>query len=74
MSDLERQWTEARGHQERHPIRVRMELVRELGASAEAGQEITDLLGEGRNSEDPLRAALCEELAARWLAVQATGR
>ena len=74
LSDYERQWAEAKGHQERHPLRAKMELLRELSASAEPSTAFTALLDAGLASDDPLRAMLCAELKTRWERLRAGER
>jgi hypothetical protein len=66
MADYERQWAAAAGHQERHPLRVKMELLRELSQQAGDPEEFTRKLAEGCDSDDPLRNLLCAELSPWW--------
>ena len=66
MTDYERQWAIAAGHQERHPLRVKMALLRELCATDADADAFGLLLEEGSESNDPQRALLCAELAPRW--------
>ena len=71
MADYERQWSEARGHQERHPIREKMRVLSELVDQAGSPEEFRRLLSEGCASDDPIRGLLCEELTGRWDALAA---
>jgi hypothetical protein len=71
MADYERQWSEARGHQERHPIREKMRVLSELVEQARDGDEFRQLLREGCGGADAIRALLCEELSGRWDALSA---
>ena len=71
MADYERQWSEARGHQERHPIREKMRTLSDLVGRASTPEEFRALLRAGCDGDDPIRALLCEELAGRWDALSA---
>lgn len=73
-ADYERQWTAAAGHQERHPLRVKMDKLAELTAQARDADEFTRLLTEGCASDDPIRSMLCGELGPWWERVRQTGR
>ncbi len=66
MADYERQWSEARGHQERHPIREKMRVLSQLLDQAPSAEEFRALLRAGCDGDDPIRALLCEELTPRW--------
>ncbi len=66
MADYERQWSAARGHQERHPIREKMRVLSELVGQAASPDEFRALLRAGCDGNDPIRALLCVELADRW--------
>jgi hypothetical protein len=66
MADYERQWAAAAGHQERHPLRVKMELLRQITAQARDPDEFGRLLAEGCTSDDPFRVLLCADLSGRW--------
>lgn len=66
MADYERQWSEARGHQERHPIREKMRALAEITSEAANPEQFRTLLRAGCAGDDPIRALLCEDLAARW--------
>jgi hypothetical protein len=66
MADYERQWAAALGHQERHPIKVKMNALSELTEQARDAEEFGRLLGEACGGEDPIRALLCAELMPRW--------
>ena len=70
MSDYERQWAAAAGHQERHPLRVKMELLREVTQQADSPEEFGRLLAAGCSSDDPFRALLCAELSPWWQRLQ----
>jgi hypothetical protein len=74
MADYERQWSEARGHQERHPLREKMRALSALVEQAEGPDEFRALLGDGCAGDDPIRALLCEELIPRWDAWAAAER
>jgi hypothetical protein len=66
MLEYERQWAAAPGHQERHPLRVKMQALESLMAEAGDVVQFTRLLVEGRTSDDPFRELLCNELLPRW--------
>ena len=68
MAEYERQWSAAHGHQERHPLRVKMSLLAQIMDEAEDPEEFGRLLGGGCDSDDPLRVLLCNELYPRWQA------
>jgi hypothetical protein len=70
MSDYERQWAAAAGHQERHPLRVKMELLKSLAEQAPDGDRFTSLLEDGCDSENPLMVLLCNELSPWWQRVR----
>ncbi len=66
MGEYEEQWTEAHGHQERHPLRVKMDLLEGLMDRLHAGEDFQLVLLEGCRGDDPLLFLLCEELRPRW--------
>lgn len=66
MADYERQWAAAAGHQERHPLRVKMEHLRDLIGQVQSGHDFDSLLRDGLEGENATLCLLCEELAARW--------
>ena len=66
MLEYERLWVAAPGHQERHPLRVKMRALESLMAEAGDAAQFTRLMVEGRTSDDPFRALLCNELLPRW--------
>ena len=73
MADYERQWSAARGHQERHPIREKMRVLSELVDRADSPEEFRVLLRAGCQGDDPIRALLCVDLAERWDALVPPG-
>jgi hypothetical protein len=66
MADYERQWSEARGHQERHPLREKMRALSEMSGQATQPEDFRALLAAGCGGDDPIRALVCEDLLARW--------
>ena len=70
MADYERQWAAAAGHQERHPLRVKMETLRQISEQASDPDEFTRLLEEGCSSDDPVRVLLCADLVPWWRRVR----
>jgi len=70
MAVYERQWAAAAGHQERHPLRVKIEQLRELTGQAADADEFERLLTEGCESDDAPRALLFAELQPWWQRLQ----
>ena len=70
MREYERQWVVARGHQERHPIRVKIERLSELTPKAGDGAHFELLLISGQRGTDAEMCLLCEDLAPRWAAAR----
>ena len=68
LADYERQWAEALGHQQRHPLRLKIERIKELAARGFESADFERLLADGLDSDDPGLAMLCLELYARWRA------
>jgi hypothetical protein len=66
MLEYERLWAAAPGHQERHPLRVKMQALESLMAEAGDAAQFTRLLVEGCASDDPFRALVCNELLPQW--------
>jgi hypothetical protein len=71
MVELEDQWTRARGHQERHPLREKMRQLGWLTERVAAGEDLDALFERGRVGDDALRCLVCEELQPRWEAMKA---
>ena len=66
MSEYEEQWAEAPGHQERHPLRIKMQGLEAIIERLEQGEDFERLLQEGCNGDDAFRYLLCEDLRSRW--------
>ena len=66
MLEYERQWAAAAGHQERHPLRVKMRALESLMADLHDAPRFRQLLIAGRTGGDPFREMLCDELLPRW--------
>jgi hypothetical protein len=66
MADYEQQWAAAAGHQERHPLSVKMKLLGEIAEKARDPDEFGRLLAAGCESDDPFYSLLCVELSDRW--------
>jgi hypothetical protein len=66
MAEYESQWSAAAGHQERHPLRVKMHALESLLNEATDSAHFTRLLSDGQSSDDPFHALLCAELEPRW--------
>ena len=68
LADYERQWSEALGHQQRHPLRLKIERVKELSARGLPPADFERVLAVGVQSEDPGLTMLCLELLPSWRA------
>lgn len=66
MSEYEEQWTEARGHQERHPLRAKMAQLETLMDRLRRGEQLESLLQAGTSGDDPMLFLLCEDLRQKW--------
>jgi hypothetical protein len=66
MAEYERQWSEARGHQERHPLREKMRILSEMAEQTTQPERFRTALAAGCGGDDPIRALVCEDLLARW--------
>jgi hypothetical protein len=66
LADYERQWSEALGHQQRHPLRLKMERIKELAARDLGPTDFETVLADGAHSDNPGLAMLCLELYPRW--------
>lgn len=65
MADYERQWAHAAGHQERHPLRLKMLRLGEVIERVRAGASLDGIVAEGRAAEAPDLCLLCEDIDAR---------
>jgi hypothetical protein len=68
LAEYERQWSEALGHQQRHPLRLKIERIKELSARGLAPADFERLLAGGVQAEEPGLAMLYLELLPRWRA------
>ncbi len=66
MVELEDQWAQARGHQERHPLREKMRQLTWIIEQVSAGKDLDTILEQGRAGDDALRCLVCEEIEPRW--------
>jgi len=66
MHEYERQWSQASGHQVRHPLRLKMDRLKEWGDQQPSADELERLLREGAKSDDIATALLAEELSPWW--------
>lgn len=73
MADYERQWSEARGHQERHPIGAKMRALSELLEQSTGADEFRARLREGCEGDDHIRSMVCQDLAERWDQLSGSG-
>ncbi|GEM_PF-4037172 len=71
MIELEDQWTRARGHQERHPLREKMRQLAWITEQVAAGEDLDEILERGRVCDDAVRCLVCDELKPRWEQVKA---
>ena len=65
MAEYEQQWVRATGHQQRHPLRVKMRRLQELIERKPTAEELDRLL-LGEPPADPEACLLCEDLAPYW--------
>lgn len=68
MGIYEERWTEAKGHQERHPLRLKQDALGSVIDAIEAGQMLDQLIRDWESSDDPGRCLLREELKPLWRA------
>ncbi len=66
MLELEDQWTRARGHQERHPLREKIRQLEWIVERVAAGESLDLVLTQGSHGDDAVRCILCQELLPRW--------
>lgn len=66
MAELEEQWTRARGHQERHPLREKMRQIGAIVERVRSGETLDAILTSGISVDDAMRCLVCEELLPRW--------
>jgi hypothetical protein len=66
MAEYEEQWTEAHGHQERHPLKVKMEALGTVMERVRNGENLEQLIQGGCSGDDPLFYLLCADLRSRW--------
>ena len=71
MHELEDQWTRARGHQERHPLKEKMLQLAWITERVAAGEDLDAILESGRVCDDAVRCLVCEELKPRWAVARA---
>ncbi|MFN8522072.1 MAG: hypothetical protein U0821_03100 [Chloroflexota bacterium] len=62
-ADLQMQWERSLGHQQRHPIRVRLAFIDELLAGASDDAALITSLTTPEPMDDPWRAQLRADLA-----------
>jgi hypothetical protein len=70
MVELEDQWTHARGHQERHPIREKIRQLEWISGQVAEGADLSAILASGKVCDDAVRCLVCEELQPRWEAAR----
>jgi hypothetical protein len=73
MHEYERQWSRAGGHALRHPLRLKMERLRDWCGQSCSGAEFEKRLLEAGKSDDVGLSLLAEELLPMWRAVSAGG-
>jgi hypothetical protein len=69
MADYERQWALAAGHQERHPLRLKMDRLRDVLEQVRGGADLSAIVASGSMSEDPALCLLCQDIVAHLAAV-----
>lgn len=68
MHDYERQWAEAMGHAQRHPLRVKIVRMEELLGRELTAEDFERLLAEAVTGDDWELSLLCADLEPRWRA------
>lgn len=66
MAEYEEQWTEAHGHQERHPLRAKKHALQEAMDLVQNGEDLDRIIQQGCTGDDPMLFLLCEDLRPRW--------
>ena len=56
----------AHGHQERHPLRVKMSQLEDVMARVRGGEDLDRVLSDGCQGDNALSYLLCEDLRPRW--------
>ena len=73
MHEYERQWSRAGGHAVRHPLRLKMEQLRQWCEQACSTADFETRLIEAQASDDVGQALLADELLPLWRTVRAGG-
>jgi len=73
MHEYERQWSRAGGHAVRHPLRLKMEQLKNWCAESCSVEEFDARLQTAQTSEDIGESLLAEELLPLWRTVCAGG-
>jgi len=66
MHEYERQWSRAGGHAVRHPLRLKMELLKSWCQQSWTAEQFEATLHAAQASEDIAQALLAEELLPLW--------
>lgn len=74
MHEYERQWSRAGGHSVRHPLRLKMERLKDWCDAACTPEEFDARLETSRNSSDVGEELLADELLPLWRAARSGGR
>ena len=73
MHEYERQWSRAGGHALRHPLRLKMEQLRQWCDQACSAEEFETRLASAQRSDDVGQSLLADELLPLWQTVRAGG-
>lgn len=71
MHEYERQWSRAGGHALRHPLRLKMERLRDWCGQSCTGAEFEQRLLDAEKSDDVGLSLLADELLPLWRSVTA---
>jgi hypothetical protein len=74
MHEYERQWAAGGGHAVRHPLRLKMERLKNWCDVSCAADDFARRLEDASGSEDPGESLLAQELLPLWREVAAGGR
>jgi hypothetical protein len=73
MHEYERQWSRGGGHAVRHPLRLKMELLKGWCDASDTIVEFERRLEEASRSDDVADALLADELLPLWRTVRGGG-
>lgn len=74
MHEYERQWSIAAGHSVRHPLRLKMERLKDWCECSDDAEDFEQRLIQSQDSDDPGEELLADELLGLWRAIRAGGQ